>query len=163
MTQHCLHEHPHEPKSVRITISRAFTLCQPSHPLLLSFFLQPILLFPHPPNPSLNFWLSRTSQRQGHLTAVAVETENWGIFPSPFFLVLQGREEWGGLGWLSRMEGGRNMKVWQRLRKDTTGSHFGWNEIENNFISSTTVTKSHSKAPQWASGSNSIYLHCMLI
>ena len=84
MTQHRPHEQ-HPTQSIRITISAtfSFSLCHLSLSSSSLLFFLPSL---HPPHPSLHFWLSRTSRRQGHLTAVAVETENWGIFPSPPFL-----------------------------------------------------------------------------
>lgn len=112
----------HKPKSVKLTISRDFPLCHLSlsSSFVLSFFLQPILFSPHPPHPSLNFWLSRTSRRQGHLTAVAVETENWGFFPPPPFLYCKARRcrvGWdGGAGGREKHEGMTKVKkgyYWQ--------------------------------------------------
>lgn len=79
-----------EPKLVT-TLMTTFRLCHCSFLLVSFFFL--MLLFPRcvfPPHPSLHFWLSRMSRRQGHLTAVAVETKNLfffpPLFPSPHFM-----------------------------------------------------------------------------
>lgn len=89
-----------EPKLVP-TLMTTFHLCHCSFLLVSFFFL--MLLFPRcvsPPHPSLHFWLSRMSRRQGHLTAVAVETKN--LFFSPLlplssFHVLQGDEVYRGV------------------------------------------------------------------
>lgn len=60
----------------------------------------PLLCPPLPPtHPSLHFWLSRMSRRQGHLTAVAVETKNQFFPPlsSPLLMyckVMRYTEAW---------------------------------------------------------------------
>ena len=89
MTQHCLQEQRPHSRSLWITISTGF----PSVSSVSSS-----LSYSHPPHPSLKFWLSKTSRRQGHLTAVAVETEIWGIlFYLPLFF--SGTARQGGVWW----------------------------------------------------------------
>lgn len=122
-----------------------FSVCH----LFSSLFLPSL----HPPHPSLNFWLSRTSRRQGHLTAVAVETENWGFFPLPPFSCAVRRR---GIGWWGAEQGEKH-EVMTEVKKGYWWQPFWFKCNAKNFISSTGVTKSLSCALLWANESNSSF------
>ena len=160
MTQHC----PKEPESVIVTMCTPFfCLCHLSLSLSLSLCLSLSLLLCLPPccssvlltaspSPIPPFLTQQNKSETRSSDCCCCGDRELGDFSLPSFLVLQDGEAWGGVG----QEGVRNMKVWQRLRKDTTGGHFGLNEIEKNFISSTVVTKSPPWAAVRASGSDSL-------
>lgn len=137
-----------EPKLARII--NTFFLCHRSILLLFSPCYSFLTASPSPIPP---FLTQQNKLETRSSDCCCCGDQEFGFFFLLPLLSCTARQ--GGVGWCGAGKSEKHEDMTE-VKTNTTGSHFGWNVIEKDFISSTTMTESTSGTTLWASGSNSI-------